>query len=554
MASLFKPSGTTFTLPDGSHRTLDGHRVTRDTPDAVRHKHKSKTWYGRYRDADGIVQTVKLCRDKEASKSMLHKLATDAKMAELGLVQKYQDHHKRPLAGHLDDFTAALGAKGTSEKQVAQVVSRARLVLDGCGFIYIKDLSPSTVQRFLADLQAKGAAPVRVDKPEYTLDEAAELLGAKKSTIAAQVRRHRLDAAGQGKARRLPRGTVEALRGVVRRGMGNQTANFYLQAVKQFCAWLVADRRTPDSPLAHLAGKNVKLDRRHDRRALTEGELRLLLETAAASPVEFRGLSGKDRQLLYLVGAVTGFRKSELACLRPTAFDLDSADPTAFLAAENAKNGRTAVQPLPPDVVDAMRNYLKGKPTDQPIWAGSWVERAAEMLRLDLNAASIPYAVEGPEGLLYADFHSLRHAYVALLDKTGASLKQAMQLARHTDPKLTMARYGRAQLHDLGEAVRRLPRLLDREPAKSEVLQATGTEGHALRLARALHSPVMLDGVSVKADENSDRHSAMPATRGKPHENLGLRAHESRRDDVIELRPAGFEPATLGLGNRCSIP
>ena len=31
-----------------------------------------------------------------------------------------------------------------------------------------------------------------------------------------------------------------------------------------------------------------------------------------------------------------------------------------------------------------------------------------------------------------------------------------MQLARHSDPKLTMARYGRAQLHDLAGAVERL--------------------------------------------------------------------------------------------------
>jgi hypothetical protein len=70
-------------------------------------------------------------------------------------------------------------------------------------------------------------------------------------------------------------------------------------------------------------------------------------------------------------------------------------------------------------------------------------------------AAGIPYVIDGPDGPLYADFHSLRHTYVALLDRSGASLKQAMQLARHSDPKLTMARYGRAQLHDLEETVRR---------------------------------------------------------------------------------------------------
>ena len=52
--------------------------------------------------------------------------------------------------------------------------------------------------------------------------------------------------------------------------------------------------------------------------------------------------------------------------------------------------------------------------------------------------------MEGPDGPLYADFHSLRHSYIALLDKSGATLKEAMQLARHSDPKLTMAVYGRA--------------------------------------------------------------------------------------------------------------
>src|SRR3989442_12720907 len=100
------------------------------------------------------------------------------------------------------------------------------------------------------------------------------------------------------------------------------------------------------------------------------------------------------------------------------------------------------------------------------------------MLRIDLDAPGIPYVAEGPDGPLYADFHALRHSYIALLDKSGATLKEAMQLARHSDPKLTMAVYGRAQLHDLGEAVGRLPRLLPRETeAGSSALAATATAG-----------------------------------------------------------------------------
>jgi hypothetical protein len=49
-----------------------------------------------------------------------------------------------------------------------------------------------------------------------------------------------------------------------------------------------------------------------------------------------------------------------------------------------------------------------------------------------------------------------------------------MQLARHSDPKLTMARYGRAQTHDLGEAVNRMPSLLPDAANGKQVLQATG--------------------------------------------------------------------------------
>jgi hypothetical protein len=98
------------------------------------------------------------------------------------------------------------------------------------------------------------------------------------------------------------------------------------------------------------------------------------------------------------------------------------------------------------------------------------------MLRIDLDAAGIPYTVEGPDGPLYADFHALRHSYIAMLDRSGATLKEAMQLARHSDPKLTMAVYGRAQLHDLAGAVGRLPGLLGGPEAEAPQLAATGTD------------------------------------------------------------------------------
>src|SRR5262249_10334374 len=145
------------------------------------------------------------------------------------------------------------------------------------------------------------------------------------------------------------------------------------------------------------------------------------------------------------------------------------------LGAAETKNRKGATQPLPPDVAAVLRDYLTGRPGGAPLWPGNWWKLGADMLRIDLDAVGIPYAVEGPDGPLYADFHALRHSYVALLEKSGATLKEAMQLARHSDPKLTMAVYGRAQLHDLGRAVERLPVLTAGQ--ETEVAAATGTNG-----------------------------------------------------------------------------
>jgi integrase len=120
------------------------------------------------------------------------------------------------------------------------------------------------------------------------------------------------------------------------------------------------------------------------------------------------------------------------------------------LPARATKNRKGATQPIPAEVAEQFRSYLAGRPGGDPLWPGSWYEDAAEMLRMDLEPAGVDYVVEGTDGPLYADFHSLRHSYIALLDRSGATLKEAMQLARHSDPRLTMAVYGRAQMHDLG--------------------------------------------------------------------------------------------------------
>jgi len=132
-------------------------------------------------------------------------------------------------------------------------------------------------------------------------------------------------------------------------------------------------------------------------------------------------------------------------------------------------------------------------PAPAPMPAGGSMT-PPKCFQTDIETVGIPYVVEGPDGPLYADFHALRHSYVALLDRAGVSLKQAMQLARHSDPKLTMAIYGRAQIHDLGAAVDALPSLSFHQEVTSQILPAFRRPGQTAmvcrRFAQGLHIPM----------------------------------------------------------------
>jgi integrase/recombinase XerC len=102
--------------------------------------------------------------------------------------------------------------------------------------------------------------------------------------------------------------------------------------------------------------------------------------------------------------------------------------------------------------------YLAGKPAGERVWPGTWWTRTADMIRIDLEAAGIPFAVPGPDGRpLAADFHALRHTFGVLAERGGATLREVTALMRHSDPKLTLKTYGRLRAHDLAAAIEKLP-------------------------------------------------------------------------------------------------
>ncbi len=556
MSSVFKKHITRYL-------DADGRQVPSDTPGARKVKELSAKWYGR---VPGERRPVPLSTNKATAERMLHKKINQAERVEIHGADPYEAHRKRPLREHLADFEAGLIAKGVTAKQAGQVASRARKVLDGCGFTCWPDVCGSRVEEFLASLRGtapRPLPPLAIDQQEYTKAELAAAIGRKPSAAVALVRQHRLAAIGNGKARRFPRETVEALRERLGRGRSVQTSNFYLQAVKQFCRWMVRDRRAGDNPLAHLEGGNVRADRRHDRRELEADELRRLLAAARASDRTFRRFTGADRFHLYATACATGFRALSLASLTPESFDLDADAPAVTLAARHVKNRRTKVQPLPADVAELLRDYLAGKPAGQPVWGGKCAanNEAADMLRIDLDAAGIPYAVEGPDGPLFADFHALRHSYLTLGGRAGIDLRTLQELAGHSTPILT-ARYSHRRLYDLAGAIEKLPSILptgDEAPNQAaEVIRATGTDGSAAAAAGFSCSPVAQTRAGVRgptlAAAGTASEAAGTGESENPMRDRGLRVVAGESGSKRGVRPAGFEPATLGLGNRCSIP
>ena len=313
----------------------------------------------------------------------------------------------------------------------------------------------------------------------FTPAETTRILNVSHSAVSNAVKRHSLLATGNGKARKLPRATVEALAMKRAKGAGPETANHYVRAARGFFRWLTTANRIGSNPLESLKMLNTTTDTRRARRELTADELRRVFDAARGSHQLFRGLAGADRYFLYLVAAGTGFRANALANLTPADFDLSEA--TVTLAARFAKNRRTKIQPLPMDVAEALRDFLVGKPANAPIWGGTWAKgfRAAEMLRIDLKAAGIAYAVEGPDGPEYADFHAFRHSYLTLGGRSGIDLRTLQELAGHSKPELT-ARYSHRRLYDLAGAVAKMPNLVLPNEAPELVpipLRMTGTDG-----------------------------------------------------------------------------
>jgi hypothetical protein len=99
-----------------------------------------------------------------------------------------------------------------------------------------------------------------------------------------------------------------------------------------------------------------------------------------------------------------------------------------------------------------------------------------------------------------------------MLIQSGASVKEAQELARHRDPKLTMNVYTKLGIHDLAAAMESMP-AHEREPIANHRQRATGTCGKTEKIG------------SIYGSEGERNPTQRAETGGAP---LSEQEHDSR--------------------------
>jgi hypothetical protein len=211
---------------------------------SLRVRVESETFYAKYRDGEGIVRVVPTgCRDKQAAQSKLAELERTADKVRAGALTvaelRVAGHNKTPTAAHVADYVEYLRQKGTHRDRVNTTEARLLELVDACGFQCLRDLNADALLAWLSTQEAAGRS-------------AAVLNG----YIACAV------AFGYWLA-------------------GKRTTK---RRANQ-----LGEKRLPQNPFAGVGKYDERADRRRERRALSEPELRRLLYVARWRPLAERG-------------------------------------------------------------------------------------------------------------------------------------------------------------------------------------------------------------------------------------------------------------------------
>lgn len=206
-----------------------------------------------------------------------------------------------------------------------------------------------------------------------------------------------------------------------------KTLNEYLGSARAFLNSLVLTGRLPANPLASLQKVETRGREVRNRRALLHEEFLALL-----------GVSGPHRSVVYAVAYYTGLRRAEIVSLCWGDFDLGGESPTVAIHAKHAKNKQSVRLPLHVDLRDMLASYFLACASPVAAAKALKVPHRLDAFNRDLKSAGI--AKKDERGMI-VDFHSLRHSTATRLASENVPLAVAMQIMRHSDPRLTAKAY-----------------------------------------------------------------------------------------------------------------
>ena len=220
-----------------------------------------------------------------------------------------------------------------------------------------------------------------------------------------------------------------------------KTLNHYLDAINAFMGWLVSIDKSPSNPFAKVAKVETRGRATTERRAFTDDEIRRLLEVSG------------PRRPIYLAAVQTGLRHNELRQLRWGDVHLDTDQPCLHVRASTTKNKKNAVVWLVGELADALRTLRPSQP-DPAAKVFSDGMPSHHTFQRDLIKADIEKLdSEGRK----VDFHALRHTLATNLARAGVPQRLAMEIMRHSDPRLTANVYTDANALPTRAAVQQLP-------------------------------------------------------------------------------------------------
>jgi integrase len=236
--------------------------------------------------------------------------------------------------------------------------------------------------------------------------------------------------------------------------------NEYLATLSAFWTWLRKQSRVSVNPFELVERTDTRGKERVQRRALSDAQVVQLLQAA-----------GKN-QLAYMLPLYAGLRRNEVKTLRWSNLVLGESGGLLRIHAAVNKNRKEQSLPLHRELAEVLQQQKPADSKTDELVVVNGVPKMKEF-RQDLAKAGIPFLDERGHRM---DYHALRTTFITRLSTMKVHPRLAMELARHSDMRLTMKTYTDAGQLPLREVMDTLPGFGGRTDSRidSRTLGASG--------------------------------------------------------------------------------